>query len=351
MKTLAGDIVTFEVSLLTSATVTPPAGAGVDNVTVNTADCPGATVTPAGNPREPAPTVASMEPDDQVGAEAVIVADPPLMPVTCTGVTDVVDPAGMTMLAGDTVTFEPSLVDNETVVVDGAAFDKVTGTITVCPIVRATLAGIPMDPTLVTLMVALVSGTLGRALAWIKVAPPPTPVTGTGTLVAAAEKVTVGGTVAMLGLSELRLTVRPDSGAGAERFNVRFCVAPPLRLKLVGEKLRVAGTFTVWVADTKPGAEAVMFAAPMLLPVTCGCETGTVALYGTKTDGVTLTIEELLLVSVMVVPPGGAGEGRFTVNTTDWLSGTDTFAGIPIWPNARMFTFRAVSARLGRALA
>ena len=42
--TLEGDIVTLEVSLLASVTVTPPLGASVPNVTEKAADWPGATV-------------------------------------------------------------------------------------------------------------------------------------------------------------------------------------------------------------------------------------------------------------------------------------------------------------------
>jgi hypothetical protein len=45
MNTL-GVTVTREVLLLASATVTPPTGAGVANVTCMGTDCPGATVTP-----------------------------------------------------------------------------------------------------------------------------------------------------------------------------------------------------------------------------------------------------------------------------------------------------------------
>jgi hypothetical protein len=45
-------------------------------------------------------------------------------------------------------------------------------------------------------------------------------------------------------LLELRLIVRPLAGAGDDRFNVRFCVAMPVIVKLAGKKLNVAPTWT-----------------------------------------------------------------------------------------------------------
>jgi hypothetical protein len=46
--TVAGDTVTFVVSLLLSVTVTPPDGAGVPKVMVNAVDWPGPTAMPVG---------------------------------------------------------------------------------------------------------------------------------------------------------------------------------------------------------------------------------------------------------------------------------------------------------------
>jgi hypothetical protein len=66
-----------------------------------------------------------------------------------------------------------------------------------------------------------VSGTFGIALAWIVVEPAAPPAIGTTTLVAFARTVTVAGTVATPVLSELRFTVTPPTGAGADRFSVR----------------------------------------------------------------------------------------------------------------------------------
>ena len=65
-------------------------------------------------------------------------------------------------------------------------------------------------------------------------------VTGTETLVVPDANVATGGTLATPVLLETRLT---DSGVetGAERFNVRFCAAVPLMVRLVCEKLSERG--------------------------------------------------------------------------------------------------------------
>ena len=81
------------------------------------------------------------------------------------------------------------------------------------------------------------------------VVPGATPVTATIALVALAAKLTVAGTVAAPVLLELKLMVKPPAGAGADRFRVRFCVAVPVIVRLVGEKLAVAATCTLWLAD------------------------------------------------------------------------------------------------------
>jgi len=95
---------------------------------------------------------------------------------------------------------------------------------------------------LVTVTVAVVAPTLGRALAVIFAEPAATPVTGTPTVVAPAAIVMVVGTLATPGLSELRLMVRPPSGAGAERSSATNCLPFPEMVKLGGEKLSVRVT-------------------------------------------------------------------------------------------------------------
>jgi hypothetical protein len=76
-----------------------------------------------------------------------------------------------------------------------------------------------------TVMAAVVSGTVGNALAWIVVDPGPTAVTGTVTLAALAGKETVAGSVATAELAEVKFTVKA-AGSGAAIVSVRFCVAP-----------------------------------------------------------------------------------------------------------------------------
>jgi hypothetical protein len=74
--------------------------------------------------------------------------------------------------------------------------------------------------------------------------PAATPVTATVALVAFAANVTVKGTVATNGLLELRVTVKPPAGAGADKVSVRFWVAVPVIVRLAGEKLIARPTTT-----------------------------------------------------------------------------------------------------------
>jgi hypothetical protein len=92
-----------------------------------------------------------------------------------------------------------------------------------------------------TLRVA--SGTYGSALAWIVAEPTPTLVTETVPVVEPAEMKVVAGTLATLGSLELKFTVRPPAGAGADRFSVsRFSLPFILVVKLASAKFRVAVT-------------------------------------------------------------------------------------------------------------
>ncbi len=153
-------------------------------------------------------------------------------------------PCGINTFVGDMVTLEVSLlVSVMKTPPAGAALVKVTGNGTVSPGANAVLAGTMMSLTTVTLAVVLA---IPGALAVIVAEPGPTPVTGTGTLVAPAPNVTVAGTVATAVLLELRLMVKPLGGAGDDRFSVMFCVPLPLIVRLAGEKLMV-GALTVTV--------------------------------------------------------------------------------------------------------
>src|SRR5690242_21872730 len=80
-------MVTLEVSVLVNVTVTPPAGAGVPNVTAKVADWVGPTVTFAGRPIVPgATTVTLAVVSAMFGVElAWIVVVPGATPVTATG--------------------------------------------------------------------------------------------------------------------------------------------------------------------------------------------------------------------------------------------------------------------------
>ena len=114
-----------------------------------------------------------------------------------------------------------------------------------------------------TVTLAVVSGTFGRALAWIVVEPVATPVTGTITLVRYAGTIAVAGTVATAGFPEIRVTVKPPAGAGADKSSsILDCLA--VVIVTVGvAKLSEAVTFTVtvWLVVVTPG-EAVTVAVP-----------------------------------------------------------------------------------------
>jgi hypothetical protein len=187
-------------------------------------------------------------PDNKPLAVAIMVAEPTATAVTF-GCEDCVWPAPMMMFTGDTVTFVGSLeVSAMNTPPLGAGLAKTTVTVWNWPGPSVTLGGIKLM-SLRTVTKAVVSAMFGGALAWIVAVPTATPVTGTETLLAFAGMVTVAGTVAAPALLELRVTVRPPAGAVPDKFSVRFCVVAPLMVRLVGEKLSVAVTVTVWLAD------------------------------------------------------------------------------------------------------
>jgi hypothetical protein len=126
MNTLAGATVTFVVSLLTSATVTPPVGAGDDSVTAKGAEAPGANTVPWGRVMVPDETTVTEavafvilgEP-----AEAVTVAVPPETPVT--GTVAVVEPEAIVTVVG-TLTIPAGEALIFTVMAEGAGADSVS---------------------------------------------------------------------------------------------------------------------------------------------------------------------------------------------------------------------------------
>src|SRR5436190_1884811 len=84
------------------------------------------------------------------------------------------------------------------------------------------------------------------------------------------------------GLLLMSVMVTPPAGAGAERLSVTFCVAPN-GIDRVPAKLIPAPTCTGLLSPIKPGADALMFAVPKAIPVTCGCAAGVDAWNGMKT--------------------------------------------------------------------
>jgi hypothetical protein len=125
---------------------------------------------------------------------------------------------------------------------EGAGEGSVIANVPDWPSDTLVFAGTPMAPALATVTVAVASGILGKALAWITVVPNARPVTGTFTVVAPVLKLTVAGTVAVAGVLELRLMVTPPAGAALESVRVRFCVVKPAMVAVLGVKLTVAFT-------------------------------------------------------------------------------------------------------------
>ena len=116
----------------------------------------------------------------------------------------------------------------------GEACARVTGYATDKPGPTITLAGRKMPFVIDTVTAAVVSGR-PRALAWIVAVPEFTPVTGTSAVVAPALIVTVAGTVATPGVSELTLMTVLVC-ADEDSVNVRFCGPAPFKVSVAGVK-------------------------------------------------------------------------------------------------------------------
>ena len=101
-----------------------------------------------------------------MGADAEILDDPKLIPLTCGCVSGVVLPALIVILAGETVARLVSLLLRVTVTPPaGAGVPSVTGKVADCPGATDTLAGRLMVPGGMTVTLAVVSATFGGALA------------------------------------------------------------------------------------------------------------------------------------------------------------------------------------------
>ena len=128
----------------------------------------------------------------------------------------------------------------------------------------------------------------------------------------------VAGTVATVVLLELRLIVNPPGGAGADRFSVRFWLAIPVIVNVVGKKLSVSATFTFKLAAVYPGAETLRVAAPKFTPFTCGGGDGTFCpLAMVMLPGDTVAVVGSLLVRVTATPFDGAAAGKLIGNGAD----------------------------------
>jgi len=88
-----------------------------------------------------------------------------------------------------------------------------------------------------------------------------TPATGTRTVLAPVAKVTVAGTVATPGVSELRL-ITVLAGADDDSVKIRFCGPAPVRDSVGGVNAIVPLVCTALLADVNKGAVAVMFDEP-----------------------------------------------------------------------------------------
>src|ERR1035437_8158381 len=170
-----------------------------------------------------------------------MVANPALIPLTVVTVRGVlVTPSGMRRFDGHAIAIEGSLLASVmNTPPAGAAVPKVIGKLTVSPGAKVTFPGrrIPPAAGCVTVTLAVALAMFG-ALAVIVTDPAAIPVTGTAALVIPVAKLTVAGAEATAALLELRLTTSA-ARAGADRFSVRFCVAVPLMVRQIGEKLIV----------------------------------------------------------------------------------------------------------------
>lgn len=203
-------------------------------------------------------------------AEAVIVTEPKLIPFTAGEALGVVCPSATKTLPDTSVTFDVSLLDNETVTPPaGAGVPRVRISEVCWPGATDSVAGRDME--LCTVTLAVVSARYGDLLAWITVLPDETIVNGTATVVEPCGIVTVEGTVPTLGLLEDKLMAKPPDGACPDRVKVRFCVPLPENDTVGGVKARVAVTGTIALPEEYPAAVALMFADPRLTPAIVGC--------------------------------------------------------------------------------
>ena len=121
---------------------------------------------------------------------------------------------------------------------------------------------------------------------------------------------------------------------------------------LLGKKLSVASTLTVWLSPLRPKADAVMVEDPKSTPVTIGTLVGAVDPSRIKTfAGDTVTLDVLLLASEMNTPPAGAGFRSVTESGAISPGATVTFDARSMSGGGITVTSAVASAISGRALA
>jgi len=155
-------------------------------------------------------------------------------------VTGVIDPAGTRTVDGDTLTLVGSLLVRSTLSpFPVAGVDRVTVRVPVWLNPMVAGADRLTDPGGATVTVAVASGMLG-ALTWITVVPTPTLITRAPMPVELALMVTLGGTVATLGLLDVRVKSMPPAGAGPDSVKIKVARFPfPRIVRVAGVIVRV----------------------------------------------------------------------------------------------------------------
>src|SRR5664280_1918407 len=238
MVTLDGDIVTFEVSLLTSAMVAPPKGAPVTRLTGNGTDWPGPTVTFESSVMAPSmATVTLAEPVLYPGAPARMVVEPMTAPVAVN--VPVVAPAANATVAGWKVTNPAGSVSVTDTPPVGAGLlsVRVPLTVRVSPMIPADSATVTAGD--VTLTWAN-PGVNPLASAVMVVLPDPLPgMTCTLTPAKPSGTVTFAWMDAIVPLLLSRKTIWPPGPAKLPRDTVRNPGVLVLKLKGFGERVIV----------------------------------------------------------------------------------------------------------------
>lgn len=182
-----------------------------------------------------------------------------------------VEPAGMDTLAGDTFNRVVSLLERSTLTpLPVAGEESVIVRVPVCPNPTLLGADMPIDPGATTVTVAVVSGMFGP-LAWIVVVPSATLITRAPILVEFALSGTVDGTVATLGLLDVKVRSTPPAGAGPDNVRNRVPLFPiPMIVRFAGVMDRLKPTVTAEVAVARlPLLDLTeIVAVPVAMPFT-----------------------------------------------------------------------------------